>query len=136
MEDKYLAIDKLNFFGLYVGREIIVNKKSYYLKGVSLYGTVEAIDEINFVALSALKSYRFSIEDCKLCLRKVEDLTPKELKTFNDIFHYAGYRFIDKIIVDKQIMFSPKCMAYLISRGIDVFGLIEAGIAIHKKGEF
>ena len=53
-----------------------------------------------------------SIENCKLVLRKIEDMTEEE--------KVQGFDYIDSVI-------------YLLAKGIDLFELIEKGYAVNEK---
>lgn len=76
----------------------------------------------------------------KPILRPLSDMTDEEkikaLEAMDEPIMYAEWDFklSDGFIVAHSNPFSikPKCFAYLLSKHLDLFGLIEAGLALDK----
>lgn len=63
----------------------------------------------------------YGIEDCKPILRPLSDMTEGEKV-------YLGFG----AMIHNEIVWTPKKFLYALSKHFDLFGLIEAGIAIDK----
>src|SRR5688572_10316751 len=75
-----------------------------------------------------------SIEDTQLVLRPfsgVSDLTEEEAREINSILNEFPLILIGAPI-DKEIKIWARTTRYLLSRHFDLFGLIEAGLAVDK----
>lgn len=67
----------------------------------------------------------------KPILRPLSDMTEEEFDYM--FFKQPGYVSIEsKALVDKRFDISPHQVAFLLSKGFDLFGLIEAGLAIDR----
>lgn len=76
--------------------------------------------------------YRFvRPELIKLLLRPLSDMTEEEFDYM--FFKQPGYVSIEsKVVADKRFDISPHQVAFLLSKGFDLFGLIDARLAIDK----
>lgn len=91
----------------------------------------------------------FRIGDCSVHLRALEDMTEGEYRELYEavydekyLNHYdASHYFKEKHMysredsVLKELLGRPRAWHWLISKGFDVFGLIESGQAIRKGVE-
>lgn len=68
-------------------------------------------------------------DSIKLILRKLEDITNEECEMYNQIFYTM--HSINK--VQDQMKTGAALTDYLLKTGFDLFGLIEAGLAIDSK---
>jgi hypothetical protein len=74
----------------------------------------------------------FKVGEVQPILRHLNDITEEE---FNEMFHHmdGGIELSFKIDGNvKKFDITPSQIAYLLSRSVDLFGLIEAGLAIDK----
>jgi hypothetical protein len=117
---------------LYIGQWCIADGNRFKLHGV-LYdnnGTLAFNGEINHGLPSG-----WWVENCdfKIELRKLSSMTEEEHEAYE--IHYMG---LDRQREEDHHSICPaeieaELTRYLLSRGFDLFGLIEEGLAIEKK---
>lgn len=111
---------KKTVFGAYLGQEVVTSVNTEQQILTSIYADNKIGVEYDDGSYAVL-----NIDDCKLVLRTYKDMTREELNSYlklnNDNFLVEGlFRTFDDVY-------------YLISIGIDIFGLIEKGWAIRKE---
>lgn len=88
-------------------------------------GTIKCV-----VTLSILRRYVFrEIKHLKLILRPLSDMTTEEYHAYCRIELRATTAAKEAHEIQSRV-FSPRTVIYLISRGFDLFGLIDSGEAI------
>lgn len=118
-----------DYLHLYLGCKFIhnVHKGVFELCGYNIY---EAY------AQNSLGVSTFDARQIKLILRPLSDMTPSEFKEV-EAYHPETKRWLDVGHLDDggKVQFdswSPYVTVYLLSKGFDLFGLIEEGLAIDK----
>lgn len=82
------------------------------------------------LTLSVLRRYQFrEIKHLKLILRPLSDMTTEEYHAYCRIELKATTAAKEAHEIQSRV-FSPRTVIYLISRGFDLFGLIDSGEAI------
>jgi hypothetical protein len=132
---------------LYLGCEANVEVSEYYEAG---QGKIISIDLEGEVCVISNKSTKYCVEaafhDIIPILSKLPDMTEEECWEWQrefTFFHVSddeyGRAYIEgrlHVIKDRVIsserMFRPEQTAWLLSKGFDLFGLIEQGLAIDK----
>ena len=75
----------------------------------------------------------FQTSSIKLILRPLSDLNDEELKCLrSERKHLRGVHRNDLRFIINLNTWSPEDIVFLLSKGFDLFGLIEAGLAIDK----
>lgn len=108
-----------DYIHYYPGRKLLVIKSRYpYKKG----------DIISFSQLPPASLLDF----IKLILRPLASMTEEEMKECgNMIYDFSNDPGLNKWHwKDFEIGLSPEQFHYLLSKGFDIFGLIESGLAI------
>lgn len=94
------------------------------------YDAGNGIDVININTLAYLNEFPSAWERIKPILRQLSDMTEEEHKEHESLqtnYGEVGCGCIGTLIVD-----NGKSIVYLLSKHFDLFGLIEAGLAIDK----
>ena len=108
-----MKLTKEQIFGAYLGQGICFPDSSKdTLEGVTIKG--EVFGEPKYDGI-------YGIDNCKLILRTQDDMTEEEINMF--------YKLYDDI----QSGYNAQHTEYLISIGIDVFGLIGRGWAVRES---
>lgn len=127
-----MNLTKEAFFGMYIGQKV-----KFELNGQTLTCHLTEVgrehihcnrlgDGIKITDTLKAFAFRISIDTCKLILRTFEDMTEEDkFQAYNET--NAGFEEAFSIQD-----FAP-AIEYLISIGIDVFGLIERGWAIRES---
>ena len=136
-----MNLTKEAFFGMYIGQKV-----KFELNGQTLTCHLTEVgrehihcnrlgDGIKITDTLKAFAFRISIDTCKLILRTFEDMTEKEVTHLRKLQNNA-YREI-QISGSILSLFEEQFATtqYLISIGIDVFGLIERGWAIRESEE-
>lgn len=119
-------MEKVNYFGLYFGI-------AKYIFGDDL-STIEIVNRSLFVNIPFINNPK-----TKLILRLVEDMTEDEKREYDKLLNYNLQSMKEQISYwgktgiwqrDKD---NNKHIIYLISIGVDVFNLIEQGIAVRES---
>lgn len=71
-------------------------------------------------------SYWQDLEEVQICLRRLESMTEEECNEYNKISDTL-YNMAD---MQNQLIQSAKGTAYLLAKHFDLFGLLDAGLAI------
>lgn len=100
--------------------------------------------------------YFYNYEDCQPLLSKLEDITKENVKTLTELIgikNFKNYRWTknadgadiievtyfnsrrhqEEVFFMWVNYFTPAQFHYLLKKGYDLFGLIEAGLAVDKK---
>lgn len=110
-----------DYLPFYLGCEVQLTKVDEQLTvcmDSQLFG--KKVGDVTLMGLNLLMCYRDKIIDFKLLLRPLSDMTDSELTEFN------------RLRISFEIGLSPEGFRYLLSKHFDLFGLIEAGLAIDK----
>jgi hypothetical protein len=73
-----------------------------------------------------------SIEEQKICLRPLSDMTEEELEYILDIGEHQSRIYGVEEFIAGWKAFGSETFRYLLSKHFDLFGLIESGLAIDK----
>ena len=114
-----------NYFGLYINGKAFVNTR------VITYTNIKIL--FDRTVCIGYEKHSFDIKTCKLVLRKKEDMTREEILIYNTLRTDNGTRGIWNINAIGLKENPYEAVAYLISIRVDVFNLIEQGIAIREK---
>lgn len=126
-------LEQINYFGMYIGQRIICqNVIQGKLSGI--FKQIDEDDELTDGIQCCIESDCgiIPINDCKLILRPFSEMTEDEIKHIESII----IRYSKEIEITKSLSFYSEDMEvlqYLISIGIDVFGLKEKGYAIYES---
>jgi hypothetical protein len=121
-----MYLTKEQIFGMYLGQKVYFEetKEIMTLDKVNRYGGIVVTNPIND------DNEIYAIDDLKLILRTYEDLTTYEEDVWKSLIKIE---FIDN--EEKKISTSEtvESIEFLISIGIDVFGLNEKGWAVYEN---
>jgi len=120
---------------LYMGCNISTREEQFNSPGLKLIG----ISDMGFqVRDEGIKlSYYVSPNDCKLILRPLSDMTDEEKKVIDwdmagSMDHHCSRALIDNDYYALDIREYPQIFLYLLSKGFDLFNLIESKLATTK----
>ena len=113
-------LTKAQIFGMYLGcymTQSLTGDRKWRLINVDLFQETSK-------GLYGKQTSNYSLSDCKLILRPLEDMTDEENKAYNQI-KFVGH-------TSNPFNFTYQ-LQYLISIGIDVFNLKEKGFAVYES---
>jgi hypothetical protein len=139
-------LTKEQIFGMYLGQRI-VNREKRIEKLIGI--TMDGMYAITYheVTMEQSKYYiGIDMDNCKLILRSVKDLTENEMNKLNNIaekfndyscifeeYSFENYPLFIDGDTEVYLSFLPEQIQYLISIGIDVFNLKEKGFAVYES---
>lgn len=122
-----------DFLHLYLGCEVLYNDGVYYLESVQHYSLKYGQRRGCFIMIDADDCHWVRPKDIKPILRPLSSMTEEEM---NECwFNMEGAVEIRCEYKDggvKKFDATPAQVVYLLSKGFDLFGLIDAGLAIDR----
>ena len=141
-------LTKAQYFGMYLGSNILIplhytSREKAVLTGVKRSNEhIYKSDYVCTVINEDACNLSIPLDDCKLILRPLEDMTEEEVIKLKEITETTSGKIIYFERGTRQKYTIPKVDSsiteYLISIGIDVFNLKEKGFAVYEsdlKGE-
>jgi hypothetical protein len=126
-------LTKAQYFGMYLGcymTQSLTGDRKWRLINVDLFQETSK-------GLYGKQTSNYSLSDCKLILRPLEDMTEEEVIKLKEITETTSGKIIYFERGTRQKYTIPKVDSsiteYLISIGIDVFNLKEKGFAVYES---
>jgi hypothetical protein len=135
------------YIHFYIGSKVLVDDTLYGKRFVAILEGIYATDDEGQIEVSVSvrpesgggKHY-FPVTLCKPILRPLSDMTEEEAaEIFDkswpiDIRKIMSYSYKHGVILNciNDNVYDPMFIVQLLKKGFDIFGLIEAGIAIDK----
>lgn len=119
-----ISMNIKDYLHLYLGCEAT---DGFAITGALTEVSIDTFGESCVIGMNGM-SYRFTVDAIKPILRPLSEMTAEERKT------WANVRFPDNTRLE-PIQWEAESVRYLLSRQFDLFGLIEAGLAIDKTKE-
>lgn len=113
-----------NYIHLYLGADVIIKHATGIEETGKLVGvTASEVEPWETLAIINLGTFQeFYVEEVKLVLRPLSDMTEEEKKEYNHRKQLKGY--MPEVHADNTL--------WLLSKSFDLFGLIHAGLAVSK----
>lgn len=108
-------IDIKEYIGYYIGQKVLINNRK-------LENVIDKISYVNEHGECGGSEYEWNAKDCQIILRPLCSITEEEKKDIGVQTNAGDYELTVYACYDS--------MHYLLKKGFDIFGLIDAGLAI------
>lgn len=122
-----------DYLHLYIGCNIAIAEERFNSPGLRLIGISDLGCQVRDESIKL--SFYVNLEDCKLVLRPLSDMTEEEARELCPNGEYPFLKYLsekDEWYTNRIHFYTAysECYRFLLSRGFDLFGLIDAGLAI------
>lgn len=117
-----------NYINLYIGCEVIMESMPECAEPNIAKLTSVSLDHCAVTYPNERQEFLRDFSAVKLSLRPLSSIQPEEIKELEIELDWRSLTYTNV----KTTMFTPDEFTYLCSKGFDLFGLIENGLAIEK----
>lgn len=104
----------------YLGQKVLINNRK-------LENVIDTLTYINHLGDCGGNEYEWLAKDCQLILRKLEDMTEEEEEEYTKTVDEWNFGF------KRNMLGAATSTHFLLSRGFDLFKLIESGLSIDSN---
>lgn len=125
-------MDIKNYLHFYLGHKVIYNGNEYYLESLQCYSLKYGERKGCFIMIDADDCLWVRPDEIKPILRQLSDMTEEEHEAYETFYMRLESEREEDHHSICEVEIAARTTHWLLSKSFDLFGLIDAGLAINS----